>query len=79
VLWNIFSPDIGNNTPILLNFFRGVETTIQFWLRILLKPGRTAPYLRTLGTVKELLEGGAMPMEVLKKRLGQGDDGLELS
>jgi hypothetical protein len=29
--------------------------------------------------VKELLEGGAMPMEVLKKRLGlQGDDGLEL-
>ena len=41
-----------------------------------------ALYLRTLGTVKELLEGGAMPMEVLKKRLGpqgQGDDGLELS
>ena len=37
-------------------------------------------YLRTLGTVKELLQGGAMPMEVLKKRLGPAGawgDGLK--
>ena len=45
--------------------------------------GCLASNLRTIGTVKELLEGGAMPMEVLKKHLGpqgvEGGDGLEPS